>query len=528
MAEGRGAAGLALLLRALSGQVGHVQWMDETPTAPALRPVLTDTHLLLPEALHANDRLAAVAHAAAHRMFSTPHQPAAGLRPISQIVIASLEDARVEHLLAEQLPGARRWFLRGLQLHRAEGLGFADLLARMSRALWDEGWVDPNPWVHKARDSVREVVATQGWTNAAALRRVGAVLANDLGQMRVRLDLATYAEPTAYRDDNSWLWQHEATSTDAQALEAAPANPRPDSGQAAPAIPESPRIWTYPEWDHRTHHLRANWCTVLEHVVGVAACPPLQHREGATPLLRLPWARRHRQRVRRQLHGEALDLEACVRFAADRRQGSVDEPRLFQRQVRRRVSAAVLVLLDLSASTGDALPGGSSMLALEKQAARLLAHAATVQGRRVAVHGFSSDTRHAVAYQHLLDFGEPLAEAEARLQAAVPRHSTRLGAALRHAAALLAVQPAEQHLLLMLTDGAPSDIDVADPRYLVEDARHAVREARRRGVELACLATDPQAEAALGRMFGRRYIRIVQTPERLPAQLVALHERLAR
>ena len=398
----------------------------------------------------------------------------------------------------------------------------------MSRALWDEGWVDPNPWVHKARDSVREVVATQGWTNAAALRRVGAVLANDLGQMRVRLDLATYAEPTAYRDDNSWLWQHEATSTDAQALEAAPANPRPDSGQAAPAIPESPRIWTYPEWDHRTHHLRANWCTVLEHVVGVAACPPLQHREGATPLLRLPWARRHRQRVRRQLHGEALDLEACVRFAADRRQGSVDEPRLFQRQVRRRVSAAVLVLLDLSASTGDALPGGSSMLALEKQAARLLAHAATVQGRRVAVHGFSSDTRHAVAYQHLLDFGEPLAEAEARLQAAVPRHSTRLGAALRHAAALLAVQPAEQRLLLVLTDGAPSDIDVADPRYLVEDARHAVREARRRGVELACLATDPQAEAALGRMFGRRYIRIVQTPERLPAQLVALHERLAR
>ena len=81
---------------------------------------------------------------------------------------------------------------------------------------------------------------------------------------------------------------------------------------------------------------------------------------------------------------------------------------------------------------------------------------------------------------------------------------------------------------LVLTDGAPSDIDVADPRYLVEDARHAVREARRRGVELACLATDPQAEAALGRMFGRRYIRIVQTPERLPAQLVALHERLAR
>ena len=144
------------------------------------------------------------------------------------------------------------------------------------------------------------------------------------------------------------------------------------------------------------------------------------------------------------------------------------------------------------------------------------------------MHGFSSDTRHAVRYLRLLDFGDEPAQAESRLQGIAPQHSTRLGAALRHAAALLAAQPAEQRLLLVLTDGAPSDIDVADARYLVEDARHAALAARRRGIETACLATDPAAEDALVRMFGRRFTRIAQNAPQLPAQLLALFQHLAR
>lgn len=529
MGDAASTTGWTLLLKALSGRAGQVQWArpsDDAAAPRAARPVISDTHLLLPEGLDGALCAPAVAHAAAHGLFSTPHQPVAGLKPISRIVMGSIEDARVEHLLAERLPGVAHWFRSALARHRPEGLGFADLLARMSRALWLPDAVDPNPWVHKARDSVRQVVELHGWRDAAALRRVAAVLANDLGQMRVRLDLATYAEPTPYRDDNSWLWQDEATRTDTQALDTgagAGGDPPPAD---APPVAASQRTWTYPEWDHRTHHLRADWCTVYEHSCAAPLdVPPAPHPQAP---LRLPRSRGPRVRLPRQAVGDALDLEACVRFAAERRQGAVHEPRVFQRHLRRHASGAVLVLMDLSASTGDALPGDTTMLALEQQAALLLARAAAPQHRRLALHGFSSDTRHAVRYLRLLDFGEPLGEAHARLRAVVPRHSTRLGAALRHAAELLAAQPVEQRLLLVLTDGAPSDIDVADPRYLVEDTRQAVRAARRRGIEIACLATDPAAEAALVRMFGRRFMRMAQTPQHLPAQLVALLQHLAR
>lgn len=531
MADAAPAAGLTLLLSALAGRRGRVQWApppDASETPRPARAVIDDGHVLLPGSLAPALHAAAIAHAAAHWLFSIPHRPAAGLTPISRIVIGSIEDARAEHLLAERLPGVARWFQAALAQHRPEGLGFADLLARMSRVLWLPDAMDLNPWVQKAREKVQQVVAAHGWHDAAALRQVAAVLANDLGQMRVRLDPATYVEPTPYRDDNSWLWQHAATSSEAQALDASGPAGRPPP-RDAPSVPMHQRVWHYPEWDHRTHHLRADWCTVMEqlpaHARAVTAPQPSMPTHAP---LHLPQARSARVRLRRQAAGDVLDIEACVRFVSDRQQGAVHEPRVFQRQLRRSVPAAVLVLMDLSASTGDALPGGATMLALEQAAALLLARATAQPRRRLAVHGFSSDTRHAVRYLRLLDFGDEPAQAESRLQGIAPQHSTRLGAALRHAAALLAAQPAEQRLLLVLTDGAPSDIDVADARYLVEDARHAALAARRRGIETACLATDPAAEDALVRMFGRRFTRIAQNPRQLPAQLLALFQHLAR
>ena len=54
-----------------------------------------------------------------------------------------------------------------------------------------------------------------------------------------------------------------------------------------------------------------------------------------------------------------------------------------------------------------------------------------------------------------------------------------MGAAVRHAARLLAERPRGHRLLLLLTDGKPNDADHYEGRYAVEDTRMAIREARR-------------------------------------------------
>lgn len=522
---------LKLLLCGLSGRSLAVQWLPLAPerdVAQRQRPILSDTALMLPAGMAWEDARAAVAHVAAHLRHSIPHQKVGALKPMSQLVIASVEDARVERLLLLQLPGIRPWFMSRLRAQRAVGLTIADLLGRMGRALADNDWIDPNPWVHKARELFARTEAAHGLHDPAPFRAIGAVLANDLGQMRVRLDTQQFVPPLAYRDDHSWLWAQTAsadeaipqTMSEAHAAQADAACPPPPEGDRQPSV-------LYGEWNYRLRHLRNDWCTVLEraHVGGAPELGVSGH-----PRLELGPLRQtaRRERLRHQREGDAIDLDACIRFVADRRGGRVPDTRLFVRHRRQTESAALLVLMDLSQSTLDPLPGGGTLLALAQQAALALVEAGRAAGDRVAVHGFSSNTRHAVSYWRLLEAHEPLDEATlGRLASAPARHSTRLGAALRHATGLLAGTRAAHKAVFVLTDGQPSDIDVHDRSYLTEDARHAVQQAAGSGVRVLGLGTDTGAAPGLRRIFGAN-ARVVATPRQLPAQLLALYALMRR
>jgi len=172
--------------------------------------------------------------------------------------------------------------------------------------------------------------------------------------------------------------------------------------------------------------------------------------------------------------------------------------------------------------------GARSLLDIEKQAALMLADANARGIDRLAIHGFSSNTRAEVYYYRLLEFGKPLqAPSRAMIGAVRGRYSTRIGAALRHAASHLRAEPSGQRAILLVTDGAPADIDVHDPHYLIEDARMAVAEAREAGVRTACIAVDGAADAYVRRIFGWRNYCIADDARSLPARLARMSARLA-
>jgi nitric oxide reductase activation protein len=103
--------------------------------------------------------------------------------------------------------------------------------------------------------------------------------------------------------------------------------------------------------------------------------------------------------------------------------------------------------------------------------------------------------------------------------------STRMGAALRHAGHYLANRQADKKLLLILTDGRPSDVDVSDERALSEDARQAVRELGQKGVFPYCISLDPRADEYVADIFGRSYTvidNVARLPEKLPELFMAL------
>jgi len=127
------------------------------------------------------------------------------------------------------------------------------------------------------------------------------------------------------------------------------------------------------------------------------------------------------------------------------------------------------------------------------------------------------------------DFGERNgAEVRGRVAALQPEGFTRMGAAIRHASALLARQGARHRLLLILSDGKPNDEDQYQGRYAVEDTRQAVAEARAAGIFPFCLTVDVKAADYLPRIFGRAGHMILHHPEHLPTALLNVVRGLLR
>jgi nitric oxide reductase activation protein len=102
-----------------------------------------------------------------------------------------------------------------------------------------------------------------------------------------------------------------------------------------------------------------------------------------------------------------------------------------------------------------------------------------------------------------------------------------MGAALRHAGHLLSGRRADKRLLLVLTDGQPADIDVADPAHLIADAAEAVRALDRLGLHTHCISLDARADDYVGQIFGSRWA-VVDRVEQLPRRLVEVFAGLTR
>jgi len=77
----------------------------------------------------------------------------------------------------------------------------------------------------------------------------------------------------------------------------------------------------------------------------------------------------------------------------------------------------------------------------------------------------------------------------------------------------------------VLTDGEPADIDVGDPKLLIQDAHKAVQELDQDGIYTYCINLDPHADEYVQDIFGHQYTVIddvASLPEKLPQLFMAL------
>jgi nitric oxide reductase NorD protein len=273
----------------------------------------------------------------------------------------------------------------------------------------------------------------------------------------------------------------------------------------------------YPEWDATRKSYRPAWCTVweVEPKIKASATQAIDDAIGVRrPLSRLGMGlhRRHRQS-----QGDDIDIDAAVEARVQVRSGSAPDEAVYLDSLRRRRDLSVLLLLDVSGSAAEPGTLGRTVHEQQRAAVANLTVALHDLGDRVALYAYYSQGRGAVSVVPVKRFDDHLdAQIMRRLNSLEPGAYSRLGAAIRHGAAVLEARGGtSRRLLVVLSDGLAYDHGY-ERAYGAADARRALTEARRRGTGCVCLTigagTDVQS---LRRVFGSTAHATIARPDQL-------------
>jgi nitric oxide reductase NorD protein len=499
---------------------------------------------------------AAATHAQAHLVLGQGLFPMGTLKPLQIALVNLIEDARIETLAMRQFPGLRRLWS---PYHIASPSGVVaapTLLARLARALFDPAYADDDAFVAKGRAMFAAVSRIE---DPAISREIGMLLGNDLGQMRVQFNVRTYVVEPVYRDDGLGLWDFgenapptgevvelpiEAVKVERQGIveqDQTSAEVEGESSELGGARPVAPDqrgvvIAKYPEWDSAYGIERPEWTVVREVAPRLGEPRLIEEALDRAEVLRSRIGRLihglrigRKIRLSRQHEGHDLDIDAVLDAGIALRTGREPDPRVFRSSTSVYRDLSALLLIDVSESTRDRLASGATILDVERLAVSILAEAMGKLGDPFSLLAFASDGREDVKMTNVKSFDEPYDRAcKARLAGLTSGLSTRLGAALRHAGRVIGGTISARKLVIVLTDGEPSDIDMSDPLALVEDARRAAVGLRAAGIDAYGVVLGQPGISAASRIFGRGKTMMVHRVEDLPNRLSELYFRLAR
>ena len=346
---------------------------------------------------------------------------------------------------------------------------------------------------------------------------------------------------------------------------------------------EAAKSFHYDEWDYLRGAYKRGWCRLFEETL--TATEP-EDSEKLLAAVR-PYAKAVRrrfehirpsgyQRIGKVADGDELDLAALVDVRASLRAGVAADDRVYSRRDRLRRDVGAAFLVDLSASTDDPARDGESpqeatgastsataanlrdpffdddddpyaaldnppppaperrrIIDIEKEAVALLATALEGLGDPYAVYGFSGYGHDCVEFYVAKEFEQPLNRQTLDAIAAMkPKRSTRMGPAIRHAAAKLRRHGAALKVLLIVSDGFPQDCDYGptrgDHEYGLRDTAKAIAEAERDGVHAFCVTVDRSGHDYLRRMCAETRYMVIEETEQLPLALQKAYRQLTR
>jgi hypothetical protein len=335
-------------------------------------------------------------------------------------------------------------------------------------------------------------------------------------------------------------------------------------------VAREPKTYVYDEWDFRAGDYKPKWCIVKEKVLEEGDSgfynealrnynSLLNHVKRQFELI-MPETFRKTYRL---VDGEDIDLNAALEAWCDLRMKVPPDEKIYWRRNKVLRNVAVVFLLDMSASTAEAIDEGrhtiddrdapddpveymvwlrrrreglvrrhyKRIIDLEKESTALLIQALESIGDTYGIYGFSGYGRENVEFYVIKDIAESFSEKiKRRIDKITPLHATRMGSAIRHATTKLEGQDATTKIMFLISDGRPQDRGYSregvEKEYAVHDTHMALLEAKRKDIIPFCLTVDKAGHDYLKEMCGDMSYEVLGDIWALPERLPMLYRKL--
>ncbi|MBI4339727.1 MAG: VWA domain-containing protein, partial [Chloroflexi bacterium] len=330
-----------------------------------------------------------------------------------------------------------------------------------------------------------------------------------------------------------------------------------------------PKTFVYNEWDFRAGDYKPRWCIVREKPMAEGDTQFYSDTVHAYGRLMGQIRRQFEmlipeeyKKVKHLPDGDDFDLDAVVEAIIDKWAGESPTDKVHWRRNKIDRDVAVVFLLDMSASTAEAIDEArradewdapddpveymvwlrarrgegarrtyKRIIDLEKESIVLLIHALETVGDSYGIYGFSGYGRENVEYYVIKDLDETFGErVKRRIDKITPLHATRMGPAIRHATSKLEAMEKRTKLLILLSDGRPQDRGYSregvEKEYAVNDTKMAFMEARRKGITPFALTVDKAGHDYLKTMCQDMGYEVLGDINSLPSRLPMLYRKL--
>ena len=340
--------------------------------------------------------------------------------------------------------------------------------------------------------------------------------------------------------------------------------------RGGPLEVKEPQSFLYDEWDYRMSDYRPRWCLLREKEMAEGDGTFFNTTLEGYSLLASQIKRQFEmvvpqgfRKIKRQQDGDEFELDAVIEAMVDKKSGTSPSEKVYTRRNKVMRDVAVAFLLDMSASTAEAIDESRRLadewdapddpleymfwlrsrrgegvrrsykriVDLEKESVVLLIHALETIGDTYGIYGFSGYGRENVDFFVIKDINEALSErVKRRIDKVSPLQATRMGPAIRHTTTKLEKQEARTKFFFLISDGRPQDRGYSregvEKEYAIHDTRLALTEARQKGIIPFCLTVDKEGHDYLRAMCQDMGYEVLADIHALPKRLPTLYRSL--